>query len=294
MSEETSAAVDAEETAEQPEQPAVPASPSDPSERIPFVEGGRVFDLPAPALLPGGAMSRVAEVVKMKGDTRQTLAKKEYRADFAKSTDLVLSQCLKRLGSDPEQLRWAMGRLPVGSRDAVMMEARRLSMGAELTANLVCRECKSKVVVEFNLDEIPMRRLEEGDFFVRDDYLCFRIDAKAIDGTRVKAACRFPVGSDQHEVLPVVRRNEVESNYRLYALCLLEWNGEPAGDVDHHFFGKMDVDVLDAFEEAFSEAQPGPIFEQEVPCPGAGCGVDISFTFEGSDFLFRPQKRGKR
>ncbi|HUU43435.1 MAG TPA: hypothetical protein VMX57_06620 [Planctomycetota bacterium] len=252
-----------------------------------------MVELPCGAILPDGTVHRAAEVVKMKGETRAAVARKDVKSDFAKASDIILSQCLKRVGPSTTASREALGRMVLGDRDFLMLETRRISMSDELKANLPCPHagCKRTIEVIYQLDEIEVRRIPDEARIVHEGRLCFRVDTKAIDGTPVKALCRFPVGADQHALQPHYRSNEVRANYRLYAMCLLQWDGAPATDKDFKFFEDMDVDLLDAFEEAFVSAQPGPIWEQEVECPN--CSGPIRFSFEGSDFLYRPPRRGR-
>jgi hypothetical protein len=101
---------------------------------------------------------------------------------------------------------------------------------------------------------------------------------------------RYPLGGDQEALVSSMDRNPVEANFKLYAECLLEWNGED-GPFRSNLFERLPVRVLDEFEDQFAQAQPGPVFEQSVGCPS--CAATIQFTFEGSDFLFRPPKRGR-
>jgi len=282
MPEETLAKTSTE-SAQSPTAPSVVSAPEGVTE-----PGGIVVSLPC-GVVKDGRIYRDAEIVTMGGHTRMSIARKGVREDFQKVSDIVLRQCLRRVGPFRMESAKAINRMTLGDRDFALMEIRRASMGDELRAIPTCVGCKKKIQVTFKFDEIEVIRLEQDDFEIHDDQLCFRIESR---DPVISALCRFPIGEDQPLVMPFVEQNPVEAQYRLQAACLIEHNGQK-GPFDHHFFERLPTRELDEFARLFVAHKPGPVFEQKVTCPTPGCGADIEFTFESSDFLF-PQPRAKK
>lgn len=234
-----------------------------------------------------GKVHRDAEIIPMTGFTRKTIAREDVRSNPSKITDTILIQCLRRVGTFTLINHKLIGEMTLGDRDFLLLEIRRISMGDTINAAVDCGGCKSKIDVTFRLDEIEVVRVEDKDCEVRDGQRVFRVQSEV---PHVEAVCRFPKGDDQKIVLSFANKNPVEASYKLYAACLLEWEGK-AGPFEASFFEKLPLNALDKFEDEFSRIQPGPILKQSVPCPS--CMDPIEFTFQGSDFLFRPAKRGR-
>lgn len=244
--------------------------------------GGLVITLPC-GVVKDGKIYRDAEIVTIGGHTRLLISRKGVREDFLKVSDIVLQQCLRRVGPFRMESARAINRMTLADRDFALMEIRRASMGDELRAIPTCAGCKKKIQVTFQFDELKVVRLETGDFEIHDDQFCFRIESR---DPAISALCRFPIGEDQQLAIPFIEQNPTEAQYRLQAACLHEYNGQK-GPFDYSFFDRMsNTRELDEFARLFAARKPGPVFEQKVTCPTPGCGADIEFTFESSDFLF--------
>lgn len=267
------ATVDAESDSAGRDVSADPTTPTHPD--------GVVKELPC-GLVRDGTLHRHAEFVPMAGIVRKTISRKDIREDFAKVVETVLRMCVKRVGPHSTSGDRTLRDLPMGDRDFLLMEIRRVSMGDTLRALVTCEACKQKIQVTFNLDEIGVVRLGAGDYEIHDNRLCFRVRSVT---PPVDALCRFPIGADQDGMIQAMDRNPTEAQYRLFAACLVEWNGQK-GPFPPDFFDQKPVRVIDELTRQFVSRKPGPAFEQLVPCPGSGCGADIEFSFEGSDFFF--------
>ena len=286
MSEETPAAVEQPEASNESnpvvQPPTAVATPSD-TFSDPF---GTEVTLPA-GLWSKGEVHRSVEITPMTGLTRKAIARKEARANPAKITETILRQCVTRIGPYMITNSKILESLVLGDRDFLMLEIRRVSMGDTFKANVTCKSCNSDIEVTFDIDELDVIRTTDDDLEVVDGQRVFRIQDESL---RIDAVMRYPMGEDQEILTSNMNRNPVEASFKLYAACMLEWNGEK-GPFRSNLFERMPVRQLDEFEDQFSRAQPGPVFEQAVDCPS--CAANIEFTFEGSDFLFRPPKRGK-
>ena len=253
--------------------------------------------LPAPVpntgiILPGGYLHkdgkvyRDAEVSPMTGLTRKAIAGESVRNNPVKTTDIILAQCLRRIGPITTVTTKLLGELLNGDREFLLLEIRRISMGDTITAFVDCDGCENKIEVKFKIDELETIRLKDGDFQIKNDLMVFRLQS---DEPELNILCRFPRGYDQEIFVKHMKKNPIEALYKVYQACVLEWNG---GTVDSFFFDSQNVNILDKFGEMFEEKMPGPILKQTVPCPV--CAKSIEFTFQNSDFLHRLPKRGMK
>lgn len=245
---------------------------------------GNPVKLPC-GLFRDGKTVKDATVTAMTGLTRKSIAAENVRTNPAKITDVILLQCLKKVGETGIINNKLINELLLGDRDFLMLEVRRASLGSTITANVECGECNKKIEVKFDLNEIKVKHLEEGKYEVLDGFRGFRIVSSQ---PKINAFFRFPNGADQAVILPFLQKNPIDANYRLFSLCLMEWNGEKK-KVESSFFERLGVAELDLIDEAFTENQPGPDLTQSVSCPV--CTADIEMTFQGSDFLFRQPKK---
>lgn len=258
-----------------------------PDSRVPTDPNGVVKELPC-GLVREAALYRHAEFVPMAGVVRRMISKKDVRDDFVRVTDIVLRQCVRRVG--PLQVAEhakMLDDMTLADRDFLLMEIRRVSSGDELKALVHCGMCKKRIQITFKLDELTVVRPREGDAEIHGGRLCFRVRSAS---PAINALCRYPIGSDQ-PILEGMEKNPTEVQYRLYAACLVEWGGKP-GPYEAEFFDALPVGVIDEFTRQFAAKKPGPILDQRVSCANKACGADIEFSFEGSDFFFPLPTRG--
>jgi hypothetical protein len=244
-------------------------------------EPGTVVQLPG-GLLKEGKVHRDAEILPMTGYTRKSIAREDVRTSPTKVTDMIFTQCLRRVGTYSINSR-ILDELLSGDRDFLLMEIRRVSMGSTVRAEVECEGCRKRLGVTFDLSEINVKRLEDKEYEIIEvdgaGAMAFRMNTDK----GVKALCRFSRGLEQKAVVPMFEKNAIAASYKLYTSCLLEWNGQ-AGPFAPDFFDGLSLPAIDSFAEAFTERQPGPDFKQETDCPS--CGKKIQFTFRNSDFLF--------
>jgi hypothetical protein len=266
-------------------------------------EPGVSVTLPC-GILKDKQIHRDAEIVPMTGLTRKSIAREEVRNNPIKTTDIILSHCLKRVGPVTAISPRFLSDMLIGDRDFLLLEIRRISMGDSIKSRVTCGECKNSIDITFKLDELETIHLKEGFEIVEkiqlaegmlempDGIRVFRVDVPASAAHKgVAAKFRYPNGGDQAIVIEHIRKNPIAANYKLYSACLVEWNGE-VGPFRETFFDSEPVTLLDAFENKFNDALPGPILDQKVPCPV--CQTPIEMSFQGSDFLFHLPRRGNK
>lgn len=246
---------------------------------------GKVVTLPG-GVLREGKIHRDAEIVSMTGLTRKSIARDDVRTNPTKVCDIILLQCLKRVGPFPVNGK-LLNEMLIGDRDFLLLEIRRASMGETLKVATQCADCKNPIEVAFQIDEFEITRVNDSEFEVREDQRVFTIKKPGLN-----VLCRYPSGEDQQGMSSVLTKNPVEASYRLYAACVLEWNGQK-GPFTSTFFEALPVGILDEFQQEFmGPKMPGPDLRKEEPCPV--CANRIPFTFGASDFFFPHLTRGKK
>lgn len=245
------------------------------------------FELPC-GLLREGEVIRDAEITPMTGRVRKNIARPDIRRNGARIIDAVLLACVRSIGGKRVD-RQVLDELLVGDRDFLTMKIRQASLGGRVSAQMQCGSCRERIDFEVDLEEVELYPLQEGDCEIAEDGRTrfFRIDDPDLG---VKAAFRYPAGKDQHAIVPLAQKNPVEANYRMYLLCLEEWNAQtkpfPAS-----FFENLPLNVLDWVDAEFTARMPGPEMEHEVICDL--CGTANPMSLEMSDFLF-PRPGGAR
>jgi len=252
---------------------------------------GHAFELPC-GLLREGAVIREVELTPMTGRVRKNIARPDVRRNGARIIDAVLLACIRTVGGKRAD-RQLLDELLVGDRDFLTMKIRQISLGDRVTAHMQCGSCRERIDFDIDLDQVELFPLAEGDCEISEDgrTRLFRIENADLG---VSAAFRYPAGRDQHAIVPLVQKNPVEANYRMYLLCLEEWNGQ-AKPFPNTFFENLPLNVLDWVDAEFTARMPGPELEHEVICDL--CGTANPMSMEMSNFLFPapdPARRRRR
>ena len=247
---------------------------------------GSPVQLPCGYLHKDGQIYTDAEIIPMTGITRKTIARDEIKSNAARTTDTVLCQCLKRVGPASTITREFVNNLLIGDREFLVVEIRRLSMGNKATTYVGCSnpKCQKDFHDDIDLGKLKITTLTADNYVIDKGSRVFKVVSPQL---QLNATFRFPKGEDQHYL--VSAKNLVEANYKLFTLCLLEWNGNN-GPFDDTFFDDTPVAALDLIEDSFLTRQLGPELKQSVTCPY--CNSSMMLTFKSSDFLFHRPKRG--
>jgi hypothetical protein len=246
------------------------------------------IELPC-GLLRDGAVVREAEITPMTGRVRKNIARPDVRKNGARIIDAVLLACVRTIGGKRVD-RQVLDELFVGDRDFLTMKIRQLSLGDRVSAHLQCGSCRERIDFDIDLGEVELYPLADGACEIAEDgrTRLFRIENPALG---VRAAFRYPAGKDQHAIVPLAQKNPVEANYRMYLLCLEEWNGQPK-PFPNTFFENLPLNVLDWVDGEFTARMPGPELEHEVICDL--CGTANPMSLEMSNFLFPQPGEARR
>jgi hypothetical protein len=115
-----------------------------------------IFILPGGLLLAENRCLSEAELRPLTGYEEDWLAH-HPGTPSALAVTRLLSTCLVRLDDVPPSRTLAQ-HLLVGDRDYLMLQLRRITLGAAVSAVLACPACDAKMDVDFNIADVPITR----------------------------------------------------------------------------------------------------------------------------------------
>lgn len=183
----------------------------------------------------------------------------------------VLARCLVPPGHDPGDARQVVRDLLVAERDRELVALRRLSLGPDVHAHVVCPECGATSDAAFSLDALPL------DLPV----VPRRITVELPDVGEV--VLRLPTAGDQEELLDTDLETEAERLSWFLARCVERW-----GDADARFdltaARDLPVGVRRALDGALNDAVPALDLEMAIDC--SHCGAPTTSPFGVMSFFF--------
>lgn len=244
------------------------------------------FDLEVGHKDENGKVHKTVEIRDITGLDEENISKPEVRGNVGKLITTLLSSVVVRIGDlTPKELgrtKWEkiFRKLPMGDRDKIMLEIRKLSNGDEIELDMKCPHCKTKIkhVVEIEND-IEDRKLEVDAFAIpftlpkgiknKDGELC------------TTGTMRLPDGEDQDQLDTIARKNPGQANTTLLARVVHEIDGY--GKVALSDFRRMSVRDRDFLIKLLGESSYGPKFEISFPCPS--CMEDVEAGVHPVNFL---------
>ena len=240
---------------------------------------GQVFEMPL-GLLKDGKLLKDFEIRMMTGQDRVLMANPKYRKNAGQLITALLYNCVLKIGGEEISKKDIMN-LTTGDRDFILLMLRTISLpeGDVIHANMNCSSCNEPLYVEFPIDEIDIAKFSEKDFIIEDDKFIVHLKNKKY---KVDVKMRLATGADQEKVSPLMDKNPIMANYRLYEECLVEWNGER--DIfKMSFLQKQPTLILDWIEKEYKKYMPGPDWNQKIDCEI--CGAETTLNLANSDFL---------
>src|SRR3954453_15239318 len=86
------------------------------------------------------------------GWEEEFLEQHQYDANTARLCNEVLARCMTSPGTDHTETLATVRELLVPERDRELIELRRVSLGADVTAQIDCTQCGQVAEVSFSLD----------------------------------------------------------------------------------------------------------------------------------------------
>lgn len=252
-----------------------------------LLEDTVVFELEVGHKDESGKVHKEVEIRDLTGFDEEQISKPEVRGNIGKLITTLLSSVVVRIGDlTPKEVtskaKWEkiFRKLPMGDRDRIMLEIRKLSNGDEIELDMKCPHCKGKIkhVVEIEND-IEDRALEVDAYAIPFE---LPKGLKNKDGELCKTGfIRLPDGEDQDQLDAIARKNPGQANTTLLTRVINELDGY--GKISLADLRKMSVRDRDYLIKLLGENSYGPKFEISFPCPS--CMEDIEAGVHPVNFL---------
>jgi hypothetical protein len=244
-----------------------------PIETVPLPSAGKVY--PTNSALHG------RETIEIRSMTAREEDILTSRALLKKGTVIseLIKSCLIDKSVNPIDLL-------IGDRNALMVAIRITGYGAEYSAEVECNECNAKAPREFNLGELPIKRLQIAP--VQEGQNLFEF---LLPYSKKTVRFKFLTGRDEEEIsvtaekqkkLGLSSENSVTTNllYSLVSVDSIEDRGKIAG-----FVRMMPARDSLALRNYVRDNEPGISMRQDVTCPSCGHSEEVSMPL-GVTFLW--------
>lgn len=177
-----------------------------------------------------------------------------------------------------------------GDRNALMVAIRITGYGPDYDAELECNECGNKAPRNFNLGELPLKRLEISP--VQDGLNLFEFN---LPFSKKAVRFRFLTGRDEEEILHTAEKQKklgLQSNASvttnlLYSIVSVD-GVEDRGKIAN-FVRMMPARDSLALRNYIRDNEPGITMKQDVSCPSCGHSEEVSMPI-GVSFLWPSAK----
>jgi hypothetical protein len=178
-------------------------------------------------LLPGGyvdeagVLHREVELTPLSGHEEELLADRKLPGGAALVT-IILSRCVRRLGSISPVPAELVRRLLVADRQYLLLRLRAITFGDQVQATVRCpwADCGKKVDMDFSLQDIPVQESQaKGPLYAMQ--LSPEAACKDETGEAYQAVTfRLPNGEDQEVVSPLMANDAARAFSVLLGRCI--------------------------------------------------------------------------
>ena len=218
----------------------------------------------------------------------------DIRAMTAREEDILTSRALLKKGTViTELIRSCLvdrtispNDLLGGDRNALMVAIRITGYGPEYKTEIECNECGTKSPHEFNLGELPVRRLNIDPITPGTNLFEF-----VLPYSRKKVKFRFLTGRDEEEIMATSERQKklglsTESNVTTNLMhAIVSIDGVEDRSKISSFIKHMPARDSLALRNYIKENEPGVLMRQETSCPSCGHAEEVSMPL-GVNFLW--------
>jgi hypothetical protein len=233
-----------------------------------------------------GERHRLAAIRKMTGNEEAILADRKYQRNGGKLVTDLLASCVIRIGDLPRVNAAVLSALYSVDRNFLLIRLRAVTFGSELQARYTCPSCGENISVMEDLDELPVRTLEESD---EPDRIQVELEDGWLDrdgSVHTSLTLRLPTGEDEEAVANQLRQNPSLGKNALLSRCLLS-----LGDVPRHRLEALgpkilaDLSLTDRrmIDRAINQNAPGIDLVRPIECPF--CGRAFNATLDLTNFL---------
>ena len=243
------------------------------------------FRFPCGVVNAKGELFRGFNIKPMTGLVRKEVARPENRKNASRAITIMLKLCISEIEGVTRVTEEVLRSLTVADRDYATLKIRELSISPTIDLNMECPHCQEKLDITVDLSEVELKNYDDTKFEFIDGM--FQIEIKDPE-LGIQCSMRLPTGEDQEKILPIIKNNPLEGNYKLMARCMVHFLGRD--NLDSSFFESLPVRHIDSIEAKFTENLPGPDLRPHVNC--SVCGEDTPASMDIADFLFSsPQKK---
>lgn len=221
--------------------------------------------LPGGVVLDDGRCLAEAELRALTGREEDWLAG-HPTAPSAVTTTYLLNACLVGLGDVIPNLA-LVRRMLVGDRDYLMLQLRRLTLGEQISAVMMCPACRARMDVDFLIADVPVDCRPMSD----SSYLVDRLGANQRERP---VRFRLPNGADQEAVLGLELDRAADT---ILDRCLLDDGGTP-----------LTADERTILADEMERLAPGITLELDLRCPE--CGHDFVAPFDTTAFFLEEMR----
>lgn len=216
----------------------------------------------------------------------------EIKAMTAREEDILTSKALLKKGTVISELIKSClidktinpADLLGGDRNSLMVAIRITGYGHEYDAEIECPECGVKSSQQFNLAELPIKRLEIEPVTPGSNAFEFKLPY-----CKKVVKFKFPTGRDEEDIMAAAEKQKklgmqadtaVTTNL-LYSIISLDGSEDRAKISG--FVRNMPARDSLALRTYIRDNEPGIVMKQDVSCPGCGhsweSGVPIGVKF---------------
>lgn len=160
--------------------------------------------------------------------------------------------------------------MQIGDRDYLLLRLRQMDLGDAVHQVMRCPACRAKVDVDFNISELPVRRL---DAPAAATTVAFPATANA---DAVSLTLRWPDGTDQAAVESLALANPAAANTRLFARLVQDVDGQ--GAPAEAAVRAWPIGLRTRLSAWLSAHTPGPDLYLDLDCPH--CRADMGYAFD--------------
>jgi len=244
-----------------------------PQETVPLPSSGRVY--------PQGTSLFGAETLEIRPMTAREEDILTSRALLKKGTVIteLIKSCLVDRTINPVDL---LG----GDRNALMVAIRITGYGPDYSAEIECQECGTKSHHEFNLGELPVRRLNIEPVSLGQNLFEFLLPK-----SKKLVKFRFLTGRDEEEMVAFADKQKklgmsTESNVTTNLMhALVSIDGVEDRSKIANFIKLMPAMDSLALRNYIKDNEPGVTMKQETSCPACGHTEEVAMPL-GVNFLW--------
>ena len=244
-----------------------------PLEVVPLPSSGKVY--PQSSSLYG---SESVEIRSMTAREEDILTSRALIKKGTVITELIKS-CLVDRSINPHDL---LG----GDRNALMVAIRITGYGPEYKAEIECQECGTKAPHDFNLAELPIRRLE-----IEPVAQGSNIFEYVLPRSKKVVKFRFLTGKDEEEIMTMSEKQKklglsTESNVTtslIHAIVSIDGIEDRAKIAN--FIRNMPARDSLELRNYIRDNEPGVVMKQDTSCPSCGHAEEVAMPL-GVNFLW--------